>query len=94
MVPQAQITDDDETRKEYPMFASLHTSTLTVRRVQSRGTLAGLFATLRLAFHAHSQRQKLALLDDHALADIGLTRTEAQTEAGRPLWDVPAAWRC
>ena len=64
------------------MFASLHTSTLTVRRVQSRGTLDGLFATLRLAYATHRQRQKLALLDDAAL-----------TEANRPLWDVPANWR-
>ena len=75
------------------MFASLHTSTLTVRRVQSRGTLDGLFATLRLAYHAHAQRRKLATLDDAALADIGLTRAQAQTEANRPLWDVPANWR-
>jgi len=75
------------------MFASLHTSTLTVRHVQSRGTLDGLFANLRLAYHAHVQRQKLAALDDAALADIGLTRTQALTEANRPLWDVPANWR-
>lgn len=76
------------------MFASLHTSTLTVRRVQSRGTFDGLFATLRLALHARTQRQKLAALDDAALADIGLTRAQALTEASRPVWDVPAAWRC
>jgi len=75
------------------MFASLHTSTLTVRRVQSRGTLDGLFATLRLAYATHRQRQKLALLDDAALTDIGLTRAQALTEANRPLWDVPANWR-
>ena len=72
------------------MFASLHTSTLTVRRVQTRGTFDGLFAKLRLALTAHAQRQKLATLDDAALADIGLTRTQAFAEASRPLWDVPA----
>ena len=75
------------------MFASLHTSTLTVRRVQSRGIFDGLFAKLRLAHIAHTQRQKLAVLDDHALADIGLTRAQAAAEASRPLWDVPANWR-
>ena len=75
------------------MFASLHTSTLTVRRVQSRGTFDGLFAKLRQAYIAHIQRQKLASLDDHALADIGLTRSQAHAEANRPLWDVPGNWR-
>ncbi len=75
------------------MFASLHTSTLTVRRVQSRGIFDGLYANLRLAYHAHSQRRQLATLDDAALADIGLTRAEAMVEVNRPLWDVPATWR-
>ena len=80
------------------MFASLHTSTLTVRRVQTRstlgGTLDGLLAKLHLALIAHAQRRKLASLDDAALADIGLTRTQAFAEANRPFWDVPANWRC
>jgi uncharacterized protein YjiS (DUF1127 family) len=76
------------------MFASLHTSTLTVRRVQSRGIFDGLFAKLRLAYQVHTQRQKLAVLDDAALADIGLSRAEALAEASRSLWDVPANWRC
>lgn len=75
------------------MFASLHTSTLTVRRVQSRGMFDGLLATLRLARHARTQRRKLASLDDRALADIGLSRSQALAEAGRPLWDLPATWR-
>ncbi len=75
------------------MFASLHTSTLTVRRVQSRGIFFGLFATLRLAILARRQRQQLSLLDDHVLCDIGLTRAEAHAEASRPIWDVPANWQ-
>ena len=75
------------------MFASLHTSTLTVRRVQARGTLASLLATVQLGLIARRQRRRLALLDDFALADIGLTPAEAHTEATRPLWDVPGNWR-
>ena len=39
------------------------------------------------------QRATLAQLDDHLLRDIGLTPEEAQAEARRPLWDVPAHWR-
>ncbi len=75
------------------MFASLHTSTLTVRRVQSRGIFDGLFANLRLALTVHDQRRKLAVLNDAALADIGLTRAQAEAEANRPLWDIPADGR-
>ena len=71
------------------MFASLHTSTLTVRRVQSRGTFNRLFESVVMALNARSQRRKLASLDDAALADIGLSRAQAAAESGRPLWDVP-----
>lgn len=39
------------------------------------------------------QRRALAKLDSDALADIGLTKDQAQAEAGRPAWDVPAHWR-
>ena len=65
-----------------------------MRRVQTRGFFDGLIANLRLVCHARNQRQRLAALDDHALADIGLSRAEARSEASRPLWDVPAGWRC
>lgn len=36
------------------------------------------------------QRRALTRLDDAALADLGLTRAEAEQEAGRPFWDLPA----
>ena len=31
-------------------------------------------------------RRKLAMLDDERLADLGLTRAEAEFEAARPFW--------
>jgi uncharacterized protein DUF1127 len=40
------------------------------------------------------QRRQLSQLDDAALNDIGLTRTEANAEARRPFWDAPETWRC
>jgi len=40
------------------------------------------------------ERARLARLDTAALADIGLTRHEAMAESNRPIWDVPAHWRC
>ncbi len=32
------------------------------------------------------QRQALASLDDHLLKDIGVSRSEADREAGKPFW--------
>lgn len=79
------------------MFASLHTATLATRHVRTgRVDTVGSFTRLtRLstdALAAHRQRQTLANLDDWALADIGLTRAAALTEAEKPLWDVPHHW--
>jgi uncharacterized protein YjiS (DUF1127 family) len=39
------------------------------------------------------QRQDLRALDAHLLADIGVDREQAEAEADRPVWDVPAHWR-
>jgi len=50
-----------------------------------RRTLADMVALRR-------QRRRLSQLDDAALRDIGLTRTEAEAEAQRPVWDVPGHW--
>ena len=47
--------------------------------------LPALFTMIEVA----RQRRSLATLDDRALADLGLTRHEAQTEARRPFWDLP-----
>ncbi len=48
-------------------------------------------ASLRKILAVRRQRLKLAELDDRALADIGLTRQVALTEARRPFWDLPAS---
>lgn len=74
------------------MFASLTLSNMAVAHVQTRGPLTGLLARLQLGFVARAQRQQLRKLDSALLADIGLTRAQAETEAARPLWDVPSDW--
>ena len=89
---RVRITDVDETLKGKTMFASLHTSTMAVVHVQTRGTFADLVAKLRFALIARAQRQQLLTLDSARLADIGLTPGQAATEAQRSLWDVPKAW--
>lgn len=38
-------------------------------------------------------RQQLKALDDRALADVGITREQAEIEVKRPIWDVPHTWR-
>ena len=74
------------------MFASLHTSTLAVSRVQMRGSFADFTRRLGLALAARTQRAQLARLDATLLADIGITCHQAKTEAARAAWDVPTTW--
>lgn len=37
------------------------------------------------------QRRQLALLDDRALHDLGLSRADVMQESERPFWDDPLA---
>ena len=47
-----------------------------------------LFQTVAAMRRAAATRHALAKLDNHALADIGLTRPEARIEAARAPWDI------
>ena len=49
----------------------------------------GFWARVWTAFRVHQERQELANMTDHMLADIGLTREEAEQEAGKPIWELP-----
>lgn len=51
-----------------------------------------LVGRLRHALSLRKQRLALAALDDHLLADIGLSREDALAEASLPLWDAPGHW--
>ena len=46
------------------------------------------WARLVQAVRAHHTRRLLAEMDDRMLADIGVNRAQAQTEASRPAWDT------
>ena len=50
----------------------------------------GIMRVLAAGLAVWSQRRALARLDDRALADIGLSRSQAEAEAARPLWDIPS----
>lgn len=58
----------------------------------SRPLRVSLLCRLQTAIALHRQRRALARLDAAALADIGLTRAEALSEAQRPFWDAPDHW--
>lgn len=49
--------------------------------------------SLATLLDAWRSRQHLKALDDRALADIGLSRADAEREASRPIWDVPQTWK-
>jgi len=69
-------------------------STIIARAVLADRRRSAGRAHLRLIdwLELFRQRRSLARLDDAALDDLGLTRDEAQHEASRPVWDVPAHW--
>lgn len=51
--------------------------------------LAPLLFGLELLFEGYGrwrQRQALGRLDDHLLKDIGLTRSDVDTEISKPFW--------
>lgn len=58
----------------------------------ARPTKPSLFARLIKARDLSRQRAALRDLDDRALDDLGLTRSQAEAEARRPVWDAPSSW--
>ncbi len=58
----------------------------------ARHSHGGLLSRITHAFDVHRSRARLAQLDAHLLADIGLDRGAAEAEANRPIWDAPTHW--
>ena len=48
-----------------------------------------IWRTIVTAIEVVGERARLARMDEHELADIGLDRVQAAREAGRPIWDLP-----
>jgi len=65
---------------------------LTLSRPTRAGSLKSMTRTVLGAFFARKSRRALAELDDNLLRDIGLTREDAQSEAAKPIWNVPCHW--
>lgn len=53
---------------------------------QPRSAVRWLFSGLASWHRRHRQRLDLAELDDHLLADIGVTPLEARHESAKPFW--------
>ncbi|MEY1556285.1 DUF1127 domain-containing protein [Yoonia sp. R2331] len=66
-------------------FTAINTPVIAAKPAPVSGLIGKLIAL-------HKQRKALARMDDAQLHDLGLTFAEAQAEASRPLWDVPATW--
>jgi uncharacterized protein YjiS (DUF1127 family) len=54
----------------------------------SRGRAREAMRLLRRWYEVNRERQALAGLDERALKDIGLSRTDALEESARPFWDA------
>ena len=50
------------------------------------GALTALFDTLALWAERRRQRRDLEALPDHLLSDIGVSRSDAASEADKPFW--------
>ena len=68
----------------------IHALDASGRSLEHReGTLASALRHLVLALRIRAERRHLAGLSDAALADIGVSRAEADREARRSLLDIP-----
>lgn len=52
--------------------------------------ISRVLATIELALQVRRERRTLQSLDARTLKDLGFTRGDVHTEAGRALWDLPA----
>ena len=58
------------------------------RREAAAGPMDRVLATLREWRQRGRARRELAGLDDYLLHDIGLSRSQAQFESGKPFWQA------
>jgi len=67
-------------------------ATATCTNVPTQKRRFSPLAWLMHALETRRERLDLANLTAKQLEDIGLTYRDAQYEANRPIWDVPAHW--
>jgi uncharacterized protein YjiS (DUF1127 family) len=74
--------------KHLPTYAGVHYESHQVALFQqlNAGKLRAFASAIRAWLERSRQRRALAELDDRLLRDIGLTRSQAQSEAAKPFW--------
>lgn len=61
---------------------------LTPSRPSVQHRVAHLWHAARAAMRVAATRRQLGMLDDRALADIGVSRAQAEFVVEAPIWDV------
>lgn len=67
---------------------------MTSSRPAGRASAFSFTATLARYLDVWRQRQALKAMDQSRLDDLGLSRSQADAEAHRAIWDAPETWRC
>jgi uncharacterized protein YjiS (DUF1127 family) len=75
------------------MSQTISTLRIAPARVSLADRLSSAWRWIAVALDAATTRQHLAELSDHELADIGISRAQAQFEAQRPAWDLTVVRR-
>jgi len=57
-----------------------------------RPLIVSVLGWVTAAFNTRRSRRQLLDLDADRLNDLGISQTAAETEAKRPIWDVPSHW--
>ncbi len=70
-------------------MSTLTQHTCTTHRSNSQP----LIGSITRAYRLWATRRALAALSPEQLQDVGVSRAEANREAQRAVWDVPANWR-
>ena len=60
--------------------------------LENRSAFRRFWSVIFRAIGLRRSRRQLSALDDHMLADIGVTRRDAMAEAQRPVWDAQDHW--
>ena len=65
----------------------------TEARILPTISLSGLVNAIGGSMAVRRQRAQLKLLDNDRLIDLGISRSDALSEAKRPAWDIPTQRR-
>lgn len=64
-----------------------------VKGFAKAGTNPFTLSFLNRLLQLRAQRAALLSLDANRLQDLGISRSEAEAEAAKPMWDVPCHWQ-